>query len=35
MGVCCAADISIQGEDFVVKIIQDPTLKLNEYDYNR
>jgi hypothetical protein len=35
MGVCCQADISIQGEDFVVKIIQDPTLKLNEYDYNR
>ena len=35
MGVCCSSDINIQGEDFVVKIIQDQTLKLNEYDYNR
>ena len=34
MGGCCGNDLSIIGEDFIQKIIQDPLLKLNEFDYN-
>ena len=33
-GCCCGNDLSIIGEDFIQKIIQDPLLKLNKFDYN-
>ena len=33
-GCCCGNDLSIIGEDFILKIIQDPLLKLNKFDYN-
>ncbi len=34
MGGCCGNDLTIIGEDFILKIIQDPLLKLNKFDYN-
>ena len=34
MGGCCGNDLSIIREDFIQKIIQDPLLKLNKFDYN-
>ena len=35
MGSCCGNDLSIMGEDFIIKLIHEPTLKLNQYDYSQ
>ena len=35
MGSCCGNDLSIMGEDFILKLIHDPSLKLNQYDYTQ
>ena len=35
MGACCSNNSSMQAEEFVLNQIKNPSLKLQEFDYNR
>lgn len=35
MGQCCSNQYHIMGEEFVSRLLQDPSLKLKDYEYNR